>query len=321
MRGSRWGGDQSDRPRRGRWSLAEIARLKELYGLKDDEAIAKELGRPVASVRRMAKTLFPGEVTGGPWSEEEVQNLKRYIGVAPEETIAHILGRSEASVRAQIEELSRVVSDREWSQVEIADLKRFYGTRTDEDIARIFGRTEEAVAEKASELCLAKDKAFIRKLSGAPATKMPRWSAEEIERLKELYGDHSNLDIAKLLDRSVKSVVSKAHNLGLKKDRARLAEMGRENVSLRYGRQADGTKDPNIDTSAGRPVTLTPQPRGDMPELEVGGTTLTPTPKPAPTSKSAPTPKSAEKPAEKDSPEKASEGEAKPKKQPTEDER
>jgi hypothetical protein len=309
VRGSRWGGDHSDRPRRGRWSLAEIARLKELYGLKEDEAIAKELGRPVASVRRMAKTLFPGEVTSGPWSEEEVQNLKRYIGVAPEETIAHILGRSVASVMAQIADLSRVVSDREWTQVEIADLKRFYGTRTDEDIARIFGRTEEAVAEKASELCLAKDKAFVRRISGAPATKMPRWSAEEIEQLKKLYGDHSNLEIAKILDRSVKSVVSKAHNLGLKKERVRLAEMGRENVSLRYGRQADGTKDPNIDTSAGPPVTLTPQPRGDMPELEVGGTTLQPAPKPA------------EKPADKPAPEKASEGDAKSKKQHTEDER
>ena len=41
-------------------------------------------------------------------------------------------------------------------------------------------------------------------------------------------------DIALKLDRSVKSVVSKAHNLGLKKDPDRLREMGRENVSLRY---------------------------------------------------------------------------------------
>jgi hypothetical protein len=56
-------------------------------------------------------------------------------------------------------------------------------------------------------------------------------------------------------------------------------------------------------------VTLTPQPRGDMPELEVGGTTLQPAPKPA------------EKPADKPAPEKASEGDAKSKKQHTEDER
>ena len=44
----------------------------------------------------------------------------------------------------------------------------------------------------------------------------------------------SNLELARTLGRSVKSVVSKAHNLGLKKDRERLRQMGRENVRLRY---------------------------------------------------------------------------------------
>jgi hypothetical protein len=39
----------------------------------------------------------------------------------------------------------------------------------------------------------------------------------------------------------VKSVVSKAHNLGLKKEAERLREMGRENVSLRYQRSAATT--------------------------------------------------------------------------------
>ena len=40
----------------------------------------------------------------------------------------------------------------------------------------------------------------------------------------------------------MKSVVSKAHNLGLKKDRERLREMGRENVRLRY-EDGDGDGD------------------------------------------------------------------------------
>lgn len=252
MRGSRWGGDQSDRPRRGRWSVGEVARLKELYGLKDDEAIAKDLGRPVSSVKRMARTLFPGTLREGPWSEEEIQNLKRYIGVANEEIIGRILGRTPAEVKAQIESLSQIHVEREWSQQEIAELKRLYGTRVDEDIARIFGRTPADVTAKAHELCLAKDKAFVRKLAGTASTRMPRWSKEEIQRLEELYPVHSNLEIAKLLDRSVKSVVSKAHNLGLRKDRQRLAEMGRQNVSLRYGRRKDGTKDPDIESEAPR---------------------------------------------------------------------
>ena len=63
---------------------------------------------------------------------------------------------------------------------------------------------------------------------------MPRWDGPAIEALKEFYPKMSNLDLALKLNRSVKSVVSKAHNLGLKKEVERLREMGRENVSLRY---------------------------------------------------------------------------------------
>jgi hypothetical protein len=52
--------------------------------------------------------------------------------------------------------------------------------------------------------------------------------------LVELYPKTANLDLAQKLNRSVKSVVSKAHNLGLKKEIERLREMGRENVGMRY---------------------------------------------------------------------------------------
>ena len=41
-------------------------------------------------------------------------------------------------------------------------------------------------------------------------------------------------EAARRLGRSVKSVVSKAHHLGLRKNPERLVEMGRENVGLRY---------------------------------------------------------------------------------------
>jgi DNA-binding NarL/FixJ family response regulator len=63
---------------------------------------------------------------------------------------------------------------------------------------------------------------------------MPRWNASELEVLRALYPTRSNLEIALELQRSVKSVVSKAHHLGLKKEIERLREMGRENVRLRY---------------------------------------------------------------------------------------
>ena len=208
--------------------------MKELYGLRDDASIARDLNRPVNSVRRMAEKLFPMGTKTGPWTATEVLELKRYLGAASHEVIARILGRSVDEVKTQITELGRIKHDGSWTREEIAEFKRIYGTRTDEDLSRIFGRTLTDVRELAKEHALAKDKAFIRKLSGEASTRMPRWTQEELEILRRDYPIQSNLEIARKLNRSVKSVVSKAHNLGLKKSSERLRRMGRENVSLRY---------------------------------------------------------------------------------------
>ncbi|MBL8860571.1 MAG: hypothetical protein JNK02_01045 [Planctomycetes bacterium] len=229
-----WGSDPGAGPRRGRWTAPEVARLKELYGLRDDESIAKALNRPVASIRRMAEQIFQLATRSGPWSAREVADLKRYLGGTSHVTIARILGRTVQEVEQQVEELRRVQQSGRWTQEEIVEFKRLYGTRTDEDLAAIFGRSVDAVKRLGARYCLAKDKAFVRRLTGSSATRMPRWSSEEIELLRTIYPLTPNLEIAQRLNRSVKSIVSKAHNLGLHKADERLEEMGRENVSLRY---------------------------------------------------------------------------------------
>jgi len=212
-----------------------------MYGLKSLDYISKELNRMPASVERMAEAIFPIAARRGPWTAPEVLRMKKYLGICEVEIIARIFGRAIADVQNQILELDKHRDEAPWSQEESVEFKRMYGTRTDEDIARVFGRTVAAVEAMAEELCLAKDKAFVRKISGEETTtKMPRWSEQEIEKLRGLYADHSNLEIAQALNRSVKSVVSKAHNIGLKKDPLRLQEMGRQNVSLRYNRQVTG---------------------------------------------------------------------------------
>ena len=229
-----WGMQRPAAPRRGRWSQAEINRLRELYGLRDEAAIAHELNRPEQSVRKMAEEIFGTPTRTGPWSAEEVQELRRYIGGASTEVIARKLGRSAEEVAQQIGEMRKIQQVGRWSQEEIADFKRLYGTRTDDDLALIFGRTLDSVQRLAERYRLAKDKAFVRKLTGTAATRMPRWDRAAIEQLKELYPKTANLDLALKLNRSVKSIVSKAHNLGLKKEVERLREMGRENVGMRY---------------------------------------------------------------------------------------
>jgi len=202
--------------------------------LRDDVAIARELKRPVTSIRKMAEKLFTGPVRSGPWTAEEVLALRRYLGASTPDVIARVLARPVEEVQERILELGRILRSGEWDREELAEFKRIYGTRTDEDLMRIFGRSQEEVRKVAAENALAKDKAFVRKLAGEPATQMPRWRDEELELLHREYPIQSNLELARILKRSVKSVVSKAHHLGLKKSPDRLREMGRENVSLRY---------------------------------------------------------------------------------------
>lgn len=235
---SGWGSEPTSTPRRGRWSTEEIARFKDLYGLKDELAIARELGRSLSSVRNMARQVFDREPRVGPWEAHEVEALKRYLGASPVETIAQILARPKEEVQAQIAELARIKRSGGWTADEIGEFKRLYGTRTNEDLAILFSRRLEDIRRQAKELCLSKDKAFLRRLRGGrEATRMPRWTSSELALLTDQYPRCSNLEIAQQLQRSVKSVVSKAHHLGLKKDPVRLKEMGRENVSLRYRRR------------------------------------------------------------------------------------
>lgn len=238
MHHTNWGGEKPTKPRRGRWSQAEIARFRETFGLRDDASVARELNRSVNSIRKMADQIFNGPARTGPWTAGEVKNLKNYLGATTPEVIAKILSRSVEEVQRQIIDLGRIEGSDTWGQEEGAELKRLYGTRSDNDLSLIFSKPVEVVRKEAARLCLAKDKAFLRKVTGEATTRMPRWTQEELDVLKELYPLEPNLSIAKQLHRSVKSVVSKAHNMGLKKKAERLQEMGQQNVSLRYNRKS-----------------------------------------------------------------------------------
>lgn len=230
-----WSGDEGSRnTRKGRWTRAEVDRLKDMYGLRSEAAIARELGRSAASVRKMADELFRTARKQGPWTAHEIQDLKRYLGASGPEVIARILGRDAGEVKQQIFELGRIQQGGRWTRDETNRLRRIYGTRSDQDLAVIFGRSAESIQRLARKYCLAKDKAFLKRLNGDGASRMPRWEEHELALLRELYPNTPNLDIAQKLQRSVKSIVSKAHHLGLKKELERLREMGRENVSLRY---------------------------------------------------------------------------------------
>jgi len=235
LRRVNWGDERPDKPRRGRWSQAEISLLRDWYGLREIDAIARDLRRTPSSVRRMAESVFRSATRIGPWTSQEVQKLKQYLGGTTDEVLARILGRTPGEVQKQILELGRIQHSGRWTRDETRRFKRIYGSRSDDHLAVIFSRSVTAVKRHAESLRLAKDKAFLKRLQGRGTTRMPRWSKQELEMLERLYPSTPNLEIAAKLERSVKSVVSKAHHLGLKKEMERLREMGRQNVSQRYG--------------------------------------------------------------------------------------
>jgi hypothetical protein len=237
------------RMRRGRWSAAEDRKLLDLFGTRDDVSLARRLRRPVPSVRRRVQALLEKRrpVRRGPWLDGEVERLRRSLGVVTLPLLARIVERRESDVRSKIDELARSIRTDPWEGGELRFLKSYFGSREDGVLAIVLGRTVEAVQRMARQLGLAKDRAFLRRLqrSGVSAqqraplpSRTPRWTAREVSRLRELYAHHSNLEIAVLLGRSVKSVVAKAHGLGLRKSSERLERMGRSNVALRYRRDA-----------------------------------------------------------------------------------
>lgn len=231
-----WGDEDSSSLRRGRWHGYEIDRLETLWGTRDEGDVARLLGRPLDSVLKMAAEVFSGRIRTGRWTDEDIAFLRKNLGAGSLRSIAQVLRRSLADVERNLAALrEEEKSTGVWPAEDVQSLKRLYGTRTDEDLAVILCRTQNSIQLMAARLRLAKDKAFLRRVSGeGGASRMPRWSLEELELLAELYPTASNLEIAKLLGRSVKSIVSKAYTEGLKKDPERLREMGRQNVRRRY---------------------------------------------------------------------------------------
>ena len=219
------------------WSESDLDALRTSFGQKEQSFLARELGRPVEEVRAKAEEILSREEVSGPWSAEDVEALRRYLGGVETKLLARMLGRTLEDLETKLVELATTLEDAPLTGPELILFKRQFGTRSDEDLSIIYGRTLDRIQAEAARLCLSKDKAYMRrKTSGNERTRMPRWTEPELQILRQLYPAESNLQIAQQLGRSVKSVVSKAHNLGLKKDKARLEEMGRQNVRLRYDR-------------------------------------------------------------------------------------
>ncbi|MFO1032258.1 MAG: hypothetical protein U1F60_14355 [Planctomycetota bacterium] len=229
--------------RRGNWSVAELERLRQLLPRRGVAAMAALLHRSPASVQRKAAELLRVPARRGDWTASDEQLLREAWGALDLRLLAIALGRPVADVRRRADALRRDRRDGPWTRDEEALLKALYGTRVDQDLEVSLSRPAAAIADKALQLCLAKDKRFrasprpsvVEHAEPGRGRRMPRWTPQEVERLRRLYPERGNLDVARELGRTVTSVANKAHQLGLHKDAELLSRIGRANVGWRYG--------------------------------------------------------------------------------------
>ncbi|GAB4150860.1 MAG: hypothetical protein Fur0037_19540 [Planctomycetota bacterium] len=225
--------------RRGNWSVQELERLRSLLPRRGVEGTARLLRRSPDSVRRKAHDLFAADPARGPWTADDDALLRRSWGALEPRLIALMLSRTSADVLRRAAWMRDALRSGPWSRREIGLLKELYGTRSDEDLEVALSRSREDIRRMAETLCLAKDKRFHRGAGTAGGRSMPRWTADQVEALRDLYPHMDNLEVARRLGRTVASVANKAHQLGLRKKKELLARIGRRNVIARYTRGAE----------------------------------------------------------------------------------
>lgn len=220
---------------RGRWADGHIKFLRDYYGRRAVSWIASQLGRTPECVHRQAAKQFTGR--GVAWEPCDDAVLREgLMHRASRLEIARRLSVSEEELDRRIEALRAVAQSHPLRAADEEDFKRCYSSVLDRDLVIVFGVVEARIAEAASRLQLRKNKGLMAQFG--VRTVMPRWAAAELAILRVDYATCSNISIARKLGRSVKSVVSKAHHLGLQKSPERLREMGAQNVRRRYERGA-----------------------------------------------------------------------------------
>jgi len=233
--------------RRGNWSVQEMERLRQLLPRRGVHDTALLLRRSMESVFRKALDILKVPARRGPWTGSDDDRLRESWGAVEPRLLGPMLGRPQSEVVRRAAELRSHLRSGGWARTELQMLKELYGTRHDDDLVVALQRHRDEIATMAARLCLAKDKRFAAQaqppMDSVPEggerggrQVMPRWTSAEVAMLGSLYPDLDNLTVARRLGRTVTSVANKANQLGLKKSFRLLADIGRTNVGLRYGR-------------------------------------------------------------------------------------
>lgn len=220
--------------RAGAWSAPELDFLRRAFGQRPLADIARRLRRSQASVLARAKTMFAGRRKKRPWAAADDERLRVGYGVVPDAELALALQRTLVDLRQRVRTLRNRCRPRRWTASDRALLKRVYGSRSAAALEVRLGRPSPDIEALAQRLCLRKDRRFAAR--ARQTTRVPRWTAQDVVRLRELYATQDTLEVARLIGRSVKSVANKANQLGLKKRKRWLRQVGRASAARRWRR-------------------------------------------------------------------------------------
>ena len=203
------------------WTAKELALLKKLYPhCKCPLDVAKQLGRPLTTVRQKAYDLGIKMEKSRMWSAVELKLLRELYPVQSLKELAEQLGRSPEAVRVRARAMGlwKESGRKVWSNEDDKLLKKMYPKNTMQAISDKLGWSLSSVQNRARELGLRKRPSYSH---------YPRWSAKEIELLKKLYPHRNSQEVADKIGRSVGMVRARACKLGLKKSKKFLKTLGR----------------------------------------------------------------------------------------------
>lgn len=236
--------------KRGNWSVEELERVRAQFARRPIEQLARSLRRTEDSVRDRARRIFKRTTQRGALTNAEQAELRAMVGIASIEEMALVLARARNRVLDVLQSWRDRRRSGRWADWELRYLRDFASKRPDWALELVTGRSRGAIVKRCAEYCIGTDRSLVPvelpELGTLPtlvlepraSRRMPRWQAEDVERLRILYPIRPNLDLARIFGRSVKSIRAKAQDLGLKKAPERLEAMGRENVQRRYQRSS-----------------------------------------------------------------------------------
>ena len=189
------------------YSKDDIEFLRKYYPIGDFDSIFERF--PNATIQNIRTVCSKHNIKAEyyKWSKEDLDILKENYFIMSEKEISKLINyrHSEFAINTKARRHFGFSKDKKWTDEEIDILKKYYSTESIEYVMdKLPNRTYQAIGKKASLLGM--DSYF---------TLNNYWNDEETQILLDNWETKSDEEIAKILNKSKRSILDKRCNLGL----------------------------------------------------------------------------------------------------------